>query len=69
MASATNTQVFVTTHSQECVDAALEAFADDATALKLYRMRRLNAEPSRVEVVPYEPDEIAGALQMGLDIR
>lgn len=59
-----NTQVFATTHSFECVQAADETLAADALAL-----HRLEVEGSRSRCITYTRDDIGAAIQHGLEVR
>jgi hypothetical protein len=69
MAEAADAQVFATTHSQECIDAAGTAFATSQEAFRLYRVRRSLENPDRTEVVSYSPSELASAQAMDLEVR
>lgn len=69
MASTVDAQVFASTHSQECIDAAASVFSDSDHAFRLYRMRRAADSTSQIEVIPYLPSELTSAERMGLEIR
>ena len=59
-----NTQVFATTHSFECIEAAHEALgADD------FRLHRLEVSGTENRCVTYEPEAISAALKHDLEIR
>jgi predicted ATPase len=59
-------QVFATTHSRECVNAAYSAF-DDAKDLRVYRLQTM--PDSAVKVVEYSGSDISAAFDMNLELR
>ena len=59
-----NTQVFATTHSFECVEAARKALGADG-----FLLHRLEANGTENRCVTYEPEEIDVALRHNLEIR
>ena len=59
-----NTQVFATTHSFECIEAAHEALGTDG-----FLLHRLEANGTENRCVTYEPEEIDVALRHNLEIR
>ena len=59
-----NTQIFATTHSFECVEAAHEALGADG-----FLLHRLEANNTENRCVTYEPEEIDVALRHNLEIR
>ena len=59
-----NTQIFATTHSFECVEAAHEALDTDG-----FRLHRLEVSGTENRCVTYEPEAIAAALRHNLEIR
>jgi len=62
-----NTQIFATTHSRECIEAAHRAFADRRTyEFALHRLERFH---TGVRVVTYDQESIEGALETGLEVR
>jgi AAA15 family ATPase/GTPase len=62
-----NTQVFATTHSQECVAAAHEAFLKrEQYRFRLHRLDRLNGE---IEAATYDHESLEGALSIPLEVR
>lgn len=63
-----NVQVFATTHSKECLVAAHKSVLEEPASLRLYRLWRDN-DSGDVEVIPYDDDLLAGALEMDLDLR
>ena len=59
-------QVFATTHSQECIAAAVEAFADRPDAFRLHRLERQGEE---IIAVTYGLDVALAALHAGTELR
>lgn len=59
-----NTQVFATTHSFECVEAAHEALGADS-----FLLHRLEVSGTENRCVTYEPEAISAALKHDLEIR
>ena len=59
-----NTQVFATTHSFECVEAAHKALGAEG-----FLLHRLEANGTENRCVTYEPEEIDVALRHNLEIR
>ena len=59
-----NTQIFATTHSFECVEAAHKALGVDG-----FLLHRLEANGTENRCVAYEPEEIDVALRHNLEIR
>jgi len=67
LANESDVQLFVTTHSRECVQAAYEAFRhDNAEDLAVYRLERVE---SAVRAVPFTPDAMEEAFASGLEVR
>lgn len=62
-----NVQIFATTHSWECIDAAHQAFAARDTYDFLFH--RLDRHEDTIEAVTYEQDTLDAALEMGWEIR
>ena len=58
------TQVFATTHSFECAQAAHQALPSAA-----FRLHRLEILDNESRCVTYSDDAIAGAIEHGLDVR
>lgn len=58
------TQVFATTHSFECIEAAHQALGPDC-----FLLHRLEASDAKNHCVSYEPDSIAAAIRHGLEVR
>ncbi len=66
-ASLFNTQIFATTHSEECIYAAHEAFkAREQYDFKLHRLDRVNGV---VKAVTYDQESLEGALSIPLEVR
>ena len=59
-----NTQVFATTHSFECVEAAYEALGSDG-----FRLHRLEVSGTENRCVTYESEAIAATLKHDLEFR
>jgi hypothetical protein len=60
-------QVFATTHSYECINAAHEAFA--ASEPYDFTMQRLDRSGEEIEVVRYDRDTMEYALEMSHEVR
>ncbi len=62
-----NTQVFATTHSFECIEAAHEAFREDREyAFRLHRLERIADE---THVITYDQETLAAAIRTNLEVR
>ena len=62
-----NAQIFATSHSLECVEAAVSAFADgSARDFLLHRLERKNEE---ARVITYDQQTARSALEMNLEVR
>ncbi len=59
-----DSQIFATTHSFECVEAAHQALGSDG-----FRLHRLEARDGENRCVTYAPDSIAAAIKHGLEVR
>lgn len=59
-------QVFATTHSAECIDAARLAFEDDPSAFRLHRIDRVE---DRTCAVTYDVKTLEAASDIGLEVR
>ena len=60
-------QVFATTHSYECIQAAHEAFSEAETYdLRLHRLDRVG---DRIEAVTFDEETIGTAVEMFLEVR
>jgi predicted ATPase len=64
-----NVQIFATTHSDECIQAAKEAFEEDG-ALSDFRYHRLDLlENGDIEAVTFDEEAIQGAMQFNMEVR
>ncbi len=62
-----NVQIFATTHSRECVQAAHEAFADsEPYDFRLYRLERSN---EHIVAKTYDQETLSTALESDLEVR
>lgn len=62
-----NVQILSTTHSQECVRAAHQAFAEDSEYdFCLHRLERIG---DTIRAVTYEKETLGAALESGLEVR
>ena len=59
-----DTQVFATTHSYECMDAAYQALGKDG-----FRLHRLEAGEGKSRCVTLEPDQVDAALRHDMEVR
>ena len=59
------TQVFATTHSRECVDAAHSALSESGA----FRLHRLEADSEANQCITYDREAIDGAVAHGLEVR
>ena len=59
-----NAQIFATTHSRECVEAARDALGADG-----FRLHRLEVVDGRLRCVTYESGAIEGAIRHNLEFR
>lgn len=62
-----NVQLFATTHSWECIEAAHEAFAKEEPYP--FRMHRFDRIDDRIDVVTYNRETMETALYHGLELR
>ena len=62
-----NTQIFATTHSWECICAAHQAFeASETYDFRLHRLDRINDE---IRAVKYDQEMLSTAIATGLEVR
>ena len=62
-----NVQVFATTHSFECIEAAHRAFhGEHANEFRLFRLERVKGD---IRAFDYEPDVLEAAIQTDLEVR
>jgi hypothetical protein len=66
-ASQFNLQIFATTHSDECIRAAHEAFSEGDTYD--FRLHRLDSIKGEIESVTYDQETLAFALEQGWEVR
>lgn len=63
-------QIFATTHSRECAEAAYEAFKDkDPFAFALYRLERPDPQGEDAELISYDRESMDTAFGAGLEVR
>lgn len=62
----TNTQVFLTTHSLECIKNAHAVFAEGDYDFALFRLDRIRED---IEVVRYDKDTLGSSFEFGMDVR
>lgn len=62
-----NAQIFATTHSFECIQAAHRAFSDSGDYC--FRLHRLELKAGNTRVVTYDEESLAIAIQNGFDVR
>lgn len=62
-----NVQMFVTTHSHECLRSAHEAFKQDEDYA--FRLHRLNRVDDKITAVSYDQEMLETALESGLEVR
>ena len=67
LANALNVQVFATTHSRECIQAAHDTFPDDQPTG--FILQRLYRKDGSICSEPYEPEKLEAALDMSLEVR
>ena len=63
-----NVQFFAATHSAECIDAVMKAFADAPEDLSVHHLFR-NSETGNIEVVTFSGDTLEGARDLNLEMR
>ena len=61
-----NVQMFATTHSRECIDAALDVFSSQSSALAVHA---LSLHDDGVHVVTYSGETLEAARDINLDLR
>ncbi len=61
-------QLIATTHSDECLRAAMDAYEDAPDDLAIHKIHRRD-ETASVEVVTYAGDSLLGARELNLEIR
>lgn len=63
-----NVQIVATTHSDECIDAAMRAFADAPEDLSIHNLFR-NEETGAIQTVTFSGESLEGARDLDLEIR
>ena len=63
-----NVQVIATTHSHECIEAAMTAFDDAPHELSVHKLF-LNKEAERIEAATFNDKTIEGARDLNLEVR
>ena len=63
-----NVQLVATTHSDECIDAAITAFADAPADLSIHNLC-MNEETGEVQAVTFSGESLAGARDLDLEVR
>lgn len=62
-----NVQLFATTHSEECIRSAHQAFTEDSKYdFHLHRLERIE---NTIRAVTYEKETLGAALEAGLEVR
>ena len=61
-------QLVATTHSDECIQAAMAAFENTPDELAIHRLYR-NAETSKVEATTFTGEALEGARNLNLETR
>ena len=63
-----NVQFFATTHSAECIDAAIEAFENAPEDLSIHNLFR-NSETGNIEAATFSGETLEGARDLHLEMR
>ena len=63
-----NVQIFAATHSSECINAAIEAYKERPTDLKIYAMY-YNENAGHIKSVSYGEDELDAINSMDVEVR
>lgn len=63
-----NVQLVATTHSAECIEAAMTAFADAPGDLSIHKLFE-NEKTGKVGVVTFSGESLEGARDLGLEVR
>jgi hypothetical protein len=62
-----NTQIFATTHSLECIEAAHKAFKE--SGIYDFRLHRLDRIGDSIKGVTYDEETLEAAIETGLEVR
>lgn len=68
LGTALEVQVFASTHSLECVDAAVSAFADSPDDLAVHNLRS-ETDAKRTRVATFRGESLQGAREINLELR
>ena len=63
-----NVQLVATTHSAECIEAAMAAFADTPEDLSIHKLF-VNGETGKIEVATFTGETLEGARDLNLEVR
>ena len=63
-----NVQFVATTHSAECIDAAMDAFADNPEDLSIHKLFS-NEETWEIEAATFTGETLEGARDLHLEVR
>lgn len=64
-----NVQLFATTHSRECMEAACQANKDGKTTLRYLRLDRKANDPDTIVGTVFDDSTMAAALEVGQEMR
>ncbi|MBN1676173.1 MAG: AAA family ATPase [Kiritimatiellae bacterium] len=67
LARRSNTQVFATTHSWECIKAAHRSFAGDD--VYDFRLHRLDRKGDEIRAISYDQDSLGAAVEQEIEVR
>lgn len=68
MAEEFNVQLFATTHSKECIDAACETFSDRSEDIAIYALHHKDGN-RRIDAARYTAETLEAAYEMNLEVR
>ena len=63
-----NVQIVATTHSAECIEAAMAAFEDAPEDLSIHRLF-MNEKTGKVEATTFTGEALEGARNLDLEVR
>jgi AAA15 family ATPase/GTPase len=66
-AKGNNSQIFVTTHSRECLRGLIGAAGEDIGDIALWRLE--HDEGGQPELLQFDGDELASAIELDLEVR
>lgn len=64
-----NTQIFATTHSYECIQAAHETFLKNGASDYFFRLHRLERIQRQIKAVSYNQETMNAAIDLELEVR